>query len=112
MLHSERELDMNINLAVQQANRYERAKTLLKEGYTFHKDQGSDVVAVCKPGRLAASYWLNMLSEGCDCPDFLKRGQPCKHMLAWDILEAKAMEEAGLEAQCAEYEWRAENEMW
>jgi hypothetical protein len=98
----------NAQEAMMQALRFERAKQILKEGYTFHPDADSDVVAVCKPGSLPAAYWLNMLEPGCDCPDFLKRGQPCKHMIAWEILEATA----SFEAQCAEYEWRAENEMW
>jgi hypothetical protein len=70
------------------------------------------VVAVCKPGSLAAAYWLNMLSEGCDCPDSLK-GNYCKHEMCWDAIQAEAKDVAAmLEAQCAEYEWRAENEMW
>jgi hypothetical protein len=97
----------NAQEAMQQALRFERAKQIIKEGYTFHQDADSDVVAVCKPGSLAAAYWLNMLSDGCDCPDFLKTHKPCKHMIAWEILEDDA---ANMEAQCAEYDLRAENE--
>ncbi len=95
----------NASDAIAQANRFDRAKQLLTDGYTFHKDADSDVVAVVKPGTTAAAYWLNMITEGCDCPDYMKNSRPCKHMIAWDILQAQEAEElAGLEAQCAEYD--------
>jgi hypothetical protein len=100
----------NASEALRYARTAERAQNILKEGYTFHRDPNSDVVAVCKPGRLAASYWLNMLEPGCDCPDFRKHKDYCKHTLASEMLEAREDEEAGLEAQCAEYDLRAENE--
>jgi hypothetical protein len=94
----------NAQEALQQANRLQRARAILAEGYTFHKDKDSEAVAVCKPGRLAASYWINLLSEGCDCPDSMK-GNDCKHLLAWDILQTeKADEQANMEWQCAIWE--------
>lgn len=101
---------MNINTpknaqqALQQATRFDRAEQIIKEGYTFHKDADSEVIAVCKPGSTAAAYWINMLSEGCDCPDYMKNCAACKHMIAWEILKE---EEAGLEAQCKQ--WEEEN---
>jgi SWIM zinc finger len=97
----------NINEARRMANSYAKAQQIIKEGYTFHKDADSDVIAVCKPGRLAASYWINMLEPGCDCPDYRKHGKYCKHTLANGILEDDA---ANMEAQCAEYDLRAANE--
>jgi hypothetical protein len=97
----------NAQEALQQANRLQRARAILAEGYTFHKDKDSEAVAVCKPGRLAASYWINLLSEGCDCPDSMK-GNDCKHLLAWKLLETeKADDAANMEAQCKQ--WEEEN---
>ena len=93
----------NINTAIAEANRLNRAFEIIKAGYTFTKDADSDVVAVCKPGDLHASYWINMLSPGCDCPDHMRTGRPCKHMMA---LEIKKEEEAMMEALCAEWEAR------
>jgi hypothetical protein len=97
----------NINTARREANSYAKALEILKAGYTFTKDAETEVIAVCKPGRLAASYWLNMMEPGCDCPDYMKRGNFCKHTMAWGILQE---EEASMEAQCAEYDLRAANE--
>lgn len=93
----------NINTAIAQATRFTRAIEIIKAGYTFHKDADSEVVAVCKPGEMKATYWINMLSEGCDCPDRMKTGNRCKHELAWNIIED---ERANMEAQCAEYDAR------
>lgn len=93
----------NINSARRAANCYAKAEQIIKEGYRFEKDADSEVIAVIKPGKLAASYWINLLSEGCDCPDFMKHGNFCKHTMANDLLED---EMAGLEAQCAEYDAR------
>ena len=83
------------------ANSYAKAIEIIKEGYTFSKDAETGVIAVCKPGRLAASYWINVLEEGCDCPDYMKHGKYCKHTLANGILEE---EEASMEAQCELYD--------
>jgi SWIM zinc finger len=91
----------NINTARRLANSAAKAEQILKEGYRFEKDADSEVIAVIKPGRLAASYWLNMLSEGCDCPDYLKNGSFCKHTIANGILED---EEASLQFQCELYD--------
>ncbi len=90
----------NINTAIAQANRFSRAIQIIKDGYCFTVEN-SGSIAVCKPGRLAASYWI---TDGeCDCPDRMK-GNVCKHELAWEILED---ERANMEAQCAEYDRRA-----
>ena len=92
----------NINTARRQANSYAKAQEIIKEGYCFHKDADSDVIAVIKPGTTAAAYWINMIEPGCDCPDYMKHpGTFCKHTMAWDILQEEA---AMWEAQCAEYD--------
>lgn len=92
----------NINDAIAQANRRERALNILEEGYTF--TQENDMVAVCKPGELHASYWIGEhvdSSTGCDCPDRVKTGKPCKHEIANDILQA---DEAHFEAMAQKWE--------
>lgn len=91
--------------ANEQAKRLDRAKALLAEGYTFYRDADSEVIAVCKPGRLAASYFINMLTPGCDCPDFLKTEQACKHMYAYEILQNE--EAAAVADELAGLEWQA-----
>ena len=91
----------NINTARREANCYTKALQIIKEGYTFTKDADSEVIAVCKPGQLAASYWINMISEGCDCPDFQKHGTFCKHTMANDLIEDEAKM---WESICAEYD--------
>lgn len=91
----------NINEAVALAVRFERAKAILAEGYTFSQDKETGAVAACKPGSLAASYWINGLVDGCDCPDATQRGKGvCKHSLAWELLQEEMM----WEAQCEEAE--------
>lgn len=95
----------NAQEAMQQAVRLERAKAILAEGYRFVKDAGSEVVAVCKPGMLKATYWINLLSEGCDCPDYMKTGLPRKHMVAYQLLQDEQAGEAAMwEAQCKQWE--------
>jgi hypothetical protein len=93
----------NINAAIKQANRRERALNILKEGYKF-EDMGEGVIAVTKPGTTAAAYWLNMITPGCDCPDAMK-GNNCKHEIAWEILQDEAKM---WDAACAEYDARIE----
>ena len=95
----------NAQQAIAQANRFDRARQIIKEGYTF-TDMGDGGIAVCKPGKLAASYWIDgPFCKGCDCPDATKNGNRCKHMLAWESINAEeAAELEGLEAQCAEYD--------
>lgn len=84
----------NINEARRAANSNTKAIEIIKEGYTFTDELGDGtLIAVTKPGRLAASYWI---TDGeCDCPDFMKRGSYCKHILAYDI---KQDEEEMMEA--------------
>ena len=93
----------NINTAIKQALRRERAELIIKEGYKF-EDMGEGVIAVIKPGTTAAAYWINMITPGCDCPDSLK-GNNCKHEIAVEILKD---EEKMWNAACAEYEARIE----
>ena len=94
----------NAQQALQQARLHERAQAILAAGYQFIEDKDTDVVAVVKPGRLAASYWINLLSEGCDCPDAMK-GNYCKHRAAWKLLQEQAADDAAnMEAQCAAWE--------
>ena len=92
----------NINTAIAEALRMERALTILKEGYSFTDELGDGtLIAVCKPGKLAAAYWI--MFGKCDCPDFMKTGRDCKHMIASEI---KQDEEAMMEALCKEWEAR------
>lgn len=98
----------NASEALQQAIRFDRAKQVLAEGYTFHKDADTEAIAVCKRGSTAAVYWIDLLSTGCDCPDRLKTGKECKHELAYEFLQAEKTEEAGMwESICRQ--WEEEN---
>ena len=94
--------------ALHQARRHERAQTLLREGYSFTWDADTKTVFVCKPGRLYAEYTIGEQltgKDGCSCPDFQKNGIPCKHMAAWQLLQAEqADEDANFAAQCARYD--------
>jgi hypothetical protein len=96
--------------AVRQAIRWERAQQIIADGYGFVFDEQLQTVDVIKPGRLAAQYtiWLDGDLEGrkgCDCPDMVKTGEPCKHYLAASFI-AKNREEEEDAARCAEYEAR------
>jgi uncharacterized Zn finger protein len=90
----------NVNEAIAIALRFERAKQIIEEGYTFSLDTDTGVVSVCKPGQLSASYFIGLFVSGCDCPDATNRQQPCKHELAWLLVREARM----LEAQWREYE--------
>jgi hypothetical protein len=97
----------NAQEAMAHALRHERALQIVAEGlYSFYADKDTDAVAVCRKGSFAATYWLNLMEPGCDCPDSLK-GNYCKHERAWSILQdnaAAADEQANMEAQCKEWE--------
>lgn len=92
--------------AINQANRLQRARQIIKDGYTFTQEP-SGMVAVCKPGELFASYWIGEHvdgTNGCDCPDRAK-GNVCKHEIAWSLIQKREADElAGLEAQCKQWE--------
>src|SRR5207245_2019593 len=84
--------------ALRLALRYERAKQILAEGYTFPRDEELQTIFVCKPGRLFAHYWI---TDGkCDCPDFLKHADFCKHTLAVYLQDE---EDRQADEQAAEY---------
>jgi hypothetical protein len=70
-----------------------RAQEIIAAGYTFWPDADAGT-AVCKPGELAATYWIT--EEGCTCPAYAKESI-CKHSIAAD----KLAEEAALEAEYA-----------
>lgn len=99
--------------AIAQANRFQRAQAILTQGYTFSQDVELNTVLVTKPGRLAAEYTIGEQltgRDGCSCPDFQRTGIPCKHMMAWEIVQKQEEEEAQMwEAQCARYD---EEEGW
>lgn len=86
-----------IEEARRQINTVDRAKEILKAEYTFWLDDDSIYVAVCKPGQMAASYFIDITGDipTCNCPDFEHRGNYCKHTLAWKLWEA-TVEEAKL----------------
>lgn len=60
------------------AKRTSAATETIKLGYTYWTDETG--VAVCKPGTLAAEYWIT--ENGCSCPDFAHHGDFCKHTVA------------------------------
>ena len=51
-----------------------------------HVDQDLYLVPSCT-GR--GFYSVDYREETCDCPDFLRRGENCKHILAVGVLAAK-----------------------
>ena len=97
----------NAQEAIAQANRLQRARQIITEGYSFTQDALTNMVAICKPGELHASYFIGEHVDGttgCDCPDACK-GNNCKHEIAWGLVKAEHADElAGLEAQCARYD--------
>lgn len=86
--------------ALELAKRTERARQILAEGYGFEKDEFG-TVSVSKPGKMEAVYFINLFHPGCDCPDALKTGKPCKHEIAWGLLQEEAARDA---AMCERYE--------
>lgn len=74
------------------AVRNDRAKAIIAEGYSFFADADTDTVTVCKPGSLAAAYELTEGATVCTCKDFEKTGKPCKHLLAYGIVQAEGIE--------------------
>ena len=102
----------NVQEALAQANRLQRAQQILKDGYTFTQDADTQMVAVCKPGELHAAYWIGEHvdgTNGCDCADRVKTQKPCKHEHAWELVKAEQADEARMwEAQCKQ--WEEENE--
>lgn len=77
--------------ALRQATVFARAEQIISDGYSFWPDEDTtlDMVAVCKPGFLHADYWITENGTVCDCPDFEKRKDVCKHLAAWDIVQRK-----------------------
>lgn len=69
------------------AKRLQAAKQTIADGYTYWKD-ADGITAVCKPGRLAATYFIGLWKDGaCECPDFEKHGDFCKHTIAAGLSE-------------------------
>lgn len=93
-------MKINIETAMRHARRLESAKEILNEGYTFPVDVELENIYVCKPGRLAASYIIHR--GQCDCPDFIKHGDLCKHTLAAKILADEDVEADRRAAEDAE----------
>lgn len=82
----------------------ERAQQILTEGYSFWPDAEAGFTAVCKPGKLAAAYWI---TDGkCDCPA-RQKDATCKHEIAAML---KSEEEAMWSSICAEVEERTARE--
>ena len=85
----------DVQTALRLALRFERAKLILAEGYTFSVDEEMQTVYICKPGRLFAHY---IIYQGqCDCPDFTTHRDFCKHTLAYALRQEE-------DAQCEAYE--------
>ena len=77
----------NATEALRVARAESKAKSIITEGYTFEAQEGTSLIAVCKPGKLAAAYWIETANDGfwqgCSCPSFQKSGAGyCKHTLA------------------------------
>jgi len=80
--------------ALRLARAESKAKAIITEGYTFEAQEGTSLIAVCKPGKLAAAYWIETASDGfwqgCNCPASVANGGTfCKHLLAYDRLQAE-----------------------
>lgn len=75
--------------ALRQATVFARAEQIISDGYSFwpYTDTTIDMVAVCKPGFLHADYWITDGGKVCDCPDFEKHKDVCKHVAAWAIVK-------------------------
>lgn len=93
---------MNARDAWEEAVRKERAMEIM-DLYTFETDEDG-IIRIYKQGRTyqicSADYTIypaNHLTPGCDCPDFVRRGKPCKHMIAAELRRDREA------AQIAEY---------
>ena len=75
--------------ALRQATVFARAEQIISDGYSFWPDEDPtmDMVSVCKPGFLHADYWITDGGLVCDCPDFAKFKDFCKHTIAWGIVK-------------------------
>lgn len=89
--------------ALRYARTADRAAALLTEGYEFLLLDEIHVVSVVRPE--GGQYYLDLISEECDCPDFQKHGDYCKHLLCWQTIDA-ANEIGREELLCAEAEDR------
>ena len=81
----------NATEALRVARAEEKAKVIISEGYTFEKQEGTELIAVCKPGHSAAAYWIwdapDGFWQGCNCPASVANGGNfCKHTLAYERL--------------------------
>ena len=86
--------------ALRYARTADKAAALLTQGYEFLMLEAIQVVSVIRPE--GGNYFLDLISEECNCPDFANRGDYCKHLLAWEAIETAARDEA----ICAEWEDR------
>src|SRR5437016_5948692 len=92
--------------ALRYARTAEYASTLIEQGYEF--ELVGDCVLINKPGDLHFTYQIDRCGK-CDCPDFVKHGNYCKHTLCYqEILENEEM----WNAICAEEEARREREIF
>ena len=75
----------NTSIAVRLAKRWESAKQITRDGYYFDVKADMDIVLVCKP----VGGWAYTIGDfcnpnaGCNCPDFKRHGDFCKHTLAY-----------------------------
>ncbi len=80
-----------INEADRQIRTVEYARQIIAEGYSFWPDEDPemDMVAISKPGTLCATYLLMENGTACDCLDFQKHQDYCKHIIAYSIVQAE-----------------------
>ena len=70
--------------------------------YVAHMGGAPGVYDVQKRGYDQPDTWYtdNLLTTTCDCPDFVKHGDLCKHTLAVELYDA----ELAAEEQCRQFE--------
>ena len=98
----------NINAARRQAACFAKAKTMTAAGYELLTIGGYKDLFVVKSAE-GNEYGVDLQFSKCDCPDFVKHGGTCKHLI-WAGMRLDEAEEAAMwEAACAQYD---EEEGW
>lgn len=93
----------DIGQARRQIAVWEKAVKLFQQGYTAYETAQKGVWGVYSPEGKA--YTVNLNEQTCDCPDFVKREDYCKHVVG---LHYQLDKEAEEDALCAQAEVEAE----
>ena len=102
----------DVQEALEQALRKERAEYIARElrpGRTYHcyQSEPGSVYWVARrnyEGRCCTTYRIDAQERTCTCPDFEKRRDACKHILAVEICLKEIEEEEALCALAADYD--------